>query len=81
MPVVTLDGPGQRALLINGVNGFLVHSQQGMVNTIERIAADSVLHAGLKEGAWQTAQEYAPEVIGQRLLDCYQQVLLGGSNE
>lgn len=74
-PVIALDGPGQRAIIINGANGFLVANQQEMATKIEEVANDSVLHARMREGARKTALEYAPEVIGVRLLDCYWQML------
>jgi len=70
-PVVAVDGPGQRDIVKNGVNGFIVDSQQQMVQIIKQIAADHDLLEALKDGALKTATRYSPAVLTKRLLQVY----------
>lgn len=75
-PVVAIDGPGQRGIITNGENGFIVHNVSEMKNVVVEIACDPVLHQKLQQGAWQTAREYNPHVCVQKLLLVYEQQLL-----
>lgn len=70
-PVVSLNGPGQRDIIKQGINGYLVHSLQEMHHAITAIADDPQLHIALQEGALQTAQHYKPTCITRQLLDFY----------
>lgn len=70
-PVVALEGPGQGAIIRNGVNGFLVKNGQEMAEVIEHVAENPDLHEALQHGAWKTAQTYAPEVRAGELVDFY----------
>ncbi len=70
-PVVALHGPGQDSIIKNGENGYLVSSAQEMVDAIVRIAQNPDLHLSLQQGAWRTAQSYAPKVRTAELLGFY----------
>lgn len=70
-PVVALDGPGQQDVIKDGVNGFIIDSKEEMVKKIRQIAENAQLHQKLCEGAFNTAQNYAPEVLTKHLLDIY----------
>lgn len=70
-PVVALYGPGQESIIQQAENGFLVSSAQEMVDAIMKIAHNPDLHLQLQRGAWQTAQNYAPQVRTQELIGFY----------
>ena len=79
-PVVAIDGPGQRDIVRNGDNGFLVHSIQEMGVVVTRIAHDAALHKKLCCGAQETAHRYNPATITQQLIGLYKNAMekLGG---
>jgi len=70
-PVIAIDGPGQRDIVHNGFNGFIVGSKKEMVQKIKQIADDGNLLISLKNGALQTAQSYSPMALTSRLLQVY----------
>ena len=74
-PVVALHGPGQKDIIVSGVNGFLINSQQEMINVIERIANNKELHAMMCKQAVQTANNYAPDSLAHRLTEFYREIL------
>lgn len=71
VPVLALDGPGQRDIVRDGVNGFIVHSTQDMLTALSRVSQDSHLLQHLRIGALQTAQLYQPSVLTDRLINVY----------
>ena len=73
-PVIALDGPGQRDIINQGVNGFIVPGMQEIVACIKQLRMDPDLLTELDKGAHQTAQNYLPDVLVQRYVDLYQQV-------
>ncbi len=75
-PVIALDGPGQRDIIQEGINGFLVDDAQEMQQCIEMVAQNDVLHEQLQHGAWCTAQHYTQEIITKKLIDFYYQMCL-----
>ncbi len=74
-PVVSVDGPGQRDIIRNGMNGFLVKTPQEMAEVIMQIRQDKDLHMLLQEYAWRTSRFYMPQVMGDRLTEFYGTVL------
>jgi 1,2-diacylglycerol 3-alpha-glucosyltransferase len=72
LPVIALDGPGQRDIIRNGVNGFLVYSAEHAALMIKVISAHGDLYAQLTAGAIKTAASYTPEYIVSRLLEFYE---------
>jgi glycosyltransferase involved in cell wall biosynthesis len=72
--VIAFDGPGQRDIVRDGVNGFLVASATQMREKIERIAQDPGLRERLGVGAQETARSYYPEQTVSRLSLFYSQV-------
>jgi glycosyltransferase involved in cell wall biosynthesis len=74
VPVIAVDGPGQRDIIINGVNGFIIKNAQDAARTIINIAHDTALHEKLITGALATAQNYHADIITQRLLDFYHSI-------
>ncbi|HXW85703.1 MAG TPA: glycosyltransferase [Candidatus Bathyarchaeia archaeon] len=73
-PVIALDGPGQRDIVQEEYNGFLVDSMNHMQYCIEMVAQDGALHKKLQQGAWQTAHRYTQEAVTQKLVDFYYQL-------
>ena len=77
-PVIAVDGPGQRDVIQNGKNGFLVKSEYQMAKKIECIAKNIDLYGKMQDNAWRTAQKYAPKyLIGQ--LEAYYSQIIGGN--
>lgn len=74
-PVVSVDGPGQRDIIRNGMNGFLVRNQAEMAEVIVQIKKDKDLHSLLQEYAWRTSRFYMPQVMGERLTQFYSTLL------
>jgi glycosyltransferase involved in cell wall biosynthesis len=75
LPVVALDGPGQRDIIRNGINGFIVNNAQQAAVAIKRIAKNRVFHAKLSSSARITAQDYQINTIVNQLLTFYQTTL------
>ena len=71
-PVIALDGVGQRDVIKDGENGFIVHSPDEMRDRIERVASDEALYNKLQRGAWQTAQSYDPKRLVNQIIALYE---------
>jgi len=74
-PVVALHGPGQKDIIIDGENGFLVDSKETMKQCIEKIAHDPELHQKLKSGAFKTAQKYSSSMFAEKIIKCYEHLV------
>lgn len=75
VPVIALDGPGQRDIVHNGYNGFIVHCAEEMYEKIIEISQNYSVHEQLQIGAWQTAQKYRSQDIVKKMLNFYNQTL------
>lgn len=73
-PVIAFDGPGQRDIVHDGVNGFLVANLAQMREKIESVAQDPSLHARFCSGAHHTALAYYPPHTAARLASFYAQI-------
>lgn len=71
LPVVALQGPGQEDIVRNGVNGYLVHSQEEMCAALTIIAGDAQLFNQLSTQAIATAQQYAATPLTHKLVAFY----------
>ncbi len=71
-PVIALDGVGQRDIICEGQNGFLVADQEDMRNKIMAAVGDVELYTKLQRAAWQTAQRYHPEEIVKAVVALYE---------
>jgi len=74
-PIVAIDGPGQRDIVVDGFNGFLCQSEDQMIEKIISIAKNKELHDGLTDNALQTGRQYHPALMTQRLIKLYHDVL------
>lgn len=70
-PVVALEAPGVQDIVVNGINGFMVHTQKEMITTIASIIHDPILYQALQQNAWRTAQNYCPKKRALQLIKVY----------
>jgi len=75
LPVIALNGPGQRDIIMQDVNGYIVNSQEEMLVYINRMGHSAVHYQQLSAGAFDTAQRYYPKYITQKLLLLYDELL------
>ncbi|HEV2917137.1 MAG TPA: glycosyltransferase [Candidatus Babeliales bacterium] len=73
LPVVALDGPGQRDIVIHNYNGFIVDSIAHMAHTIQDIMDNALLYKQLREGALYTAARYKKSAYTDALVQVYTQ--------
>lgn len=71
VPVIALDGPGQRDIIRNSSNGFIVTDINHAAVIIETIINSTVLHNQLIVGSYETARNYYPHITAEKLLDFY----------
>lgn len=74
-PVVCLDGAGQRDIVQQGINGFIVNNADEMITIIQKISQNKQLYDSLSGQAWKTAQNYTPEHMARQLIDFYSRFL------
>lgn len=73
VPVIALDGPGQRDIIENGINGFIIKDAAEAAKKISAIAHDPKLFGQLIIGAHTTAQNYYADKIANELVKLYAQ--------
>ncbi len=74
-PVLALDGPGQRDIIVQGNNGFIAHDAREMIAYISQIARDKSFHETLQYNAWHASQRYTPDHITEKLLAFYETIM------
>lgn len=74
LPVIAVDGPGQRDIIQNGYNGFMVEHEQEMASKLRILAHDTILLGILSEGARTTSARFGSAVCTKRLVDFYKKV-------
>lgn len=74
-PVIALDGPGQRDIIINEENGFLCNFESEMIEKISLIENDKELLKKLKLGAIKTAKQYHPTITTNKLIELYKSLI------
>ena len=74
-PVIALDGPGQRDIIKDGVNGFLCSFETEMIEKIMLVESDKKLHKHLRTGALESAREYHPTITTNKLIDLYKKLI------
>lgn len=77
LPVVTLDGGGNRDIVQNGYNGFLLKEadEKKFAQKIQEIIDNPDLYQKLREGALLTAQNFGMDAYAERLIELYRGVL------
>jgi len=75
VPVVAVDGPGQRDIIVNEVNGFIVKDAADAAEKISIIAHNPAVLQQLIAGAQTTAQKYHADCVVQQLLTAYRNTM------
>jgi len=73
-PVVAVDGPGQRDIIKQGENGFIVDSQKEMLQKIKQIADNDDLFAKLRKCSIATANTYSPQQRTKQVVQIYEKL-------
>ncbi len=78
VPVVALDAPGVREVVVDGVNGTLLHDESldafvAALHAMARLPAEQIVL--LQEGARRTARDFSQEVTAARALVLYAGIL------
>jgi glycosyltransferase involved in cell wall biosynthesis len=73
LPVVALDGPGQRDIIHQGQNGFLVSSRQEIKQVLHVVSNDRHMYSRMQHAARETALRYCPFFLTQALVKFYRQ--------
>lgn len=80
-PVIALHGPGQRDIIEQGKNGFLVHSPQEMVTYLEHLNNNRHEISLLQHRAFETSHTYTAKKILEDTLRFYQNILEQKNNK
>jgi len=82
LPVVTLDGKGNRDLIIQGENGFMIYNQdpKEFANTIKMIWENKELYAKLSENGIKFAQKNDINNYISNLIEYYNDLLKGNNS-
>jgi len=75
VPVIALDGPGQRDIIRQGKNGFIVYSMQEMIDLIRKLAQKNSDLKQMHYSAWQTARRYKTSCLTTHLIKFYKQII------
>ncbi len=70
-PVLAFDGPGQRDIIKQGNNGYIVADEHEMIEKIKILQRDHAELKRLSQQAFATAQSYHPSMLVKRLLAFY----------
>jgi len=76
-PVIAVDGAGQRDIIEQGKNGFIVENMDEMVQTICKLSYDAYKLECMSEHAWQTAHGYKTSHLTASLVKTYKQIVKG----
>ena len=71
LPVVALDAPGARDIIENGVNGFLVDSEEQMKEKIEQLVSNLFQYQKIKQATCKTALGYQSALVGSKIVELY----------
>ncbi len=70
-PVIALDGAGQRDIIDQGKNGFILKNMSEMIKTIEYLAQHKTFLDKLSHNAWRTSHRYQIKSIVKNIVDFY----------
>lgn len=73
-PVVALDGIGQRDIIKEGYNGFMVKDASHMAHIVHKIISNHIGYNTLQQQARESVGRYAPRNIVEQLLKVYKMV-------
>lgn len=72
LPIIALNAPAQQESIVDGVNGFLVHSEHEMKMTIELLVSDAHLYNATSQKASEMSRTYHPEAFVHAVITAYQ---------
>lgn len=76
LPVVAVDAPGNRDVVIDDVNGLLVtNTVDDLAEGMKRLIESTSLCRRLAEGAAETAEAYSAATLTHQLVDLYQDAI------
>jgi glycosyltransferase involved in cell wall biosynthesis len=73
LPVVSLDGKGNRSLIKDGENGFMLDNQnpEAFADAIEKVVSDKKVYAAMSANAAAFAKKYDIEEYVNKLINLY----------
>lgn len=74
-PVLALDGAGQRDIIEQGKNGFILNSMPAIIDCIEKLCNDVTMLKKLSYNSWQTAKRYKIDNVSIHLVEFYKQFI------
>lgn len=74
LPIVTLNGKGNKDLIINDYNGYMIEREDSKIfaNMIQKVLENKNLHQKLSNNAIEFAQKYSLDNYIDKLFDIYQ---------
>lgn len=72
LPVIALDGPGQRDSIQDGENGYVVEDAKAMAQTIQRLLSDTEQYQAMRKHAWESARNFDPSFLCDQLIGVYE---------
>jgi glycosyltransferase involved in cell wall biosynthesis len=76
IPVLAVRAPGAVDILTDGVDGLLTEDNiEKFANSLEKLIREPRLREKLSEGALRTSQQYSIDVISDRMLNLYREII------
>lgn len=76
VPVLAVKAPGAVDILTDGVDGLLVDNDvEKLANALEKIIREPELREKLSRGALKTSEKYSIDIISERMLNLYREVI------
>ena len=79
IPVLAVRAPGAMDILTDGVDGLLTENTENNVeqfaNALEKLIREPELREKLSQGALKTSEQYSINVISERMLNLYREVI------
>ena len=71
VPVVSLTGPGQDDIVVNGINGYLVDHESDMLETLNYLETNRDVLQNLGLNAYKTSLNFDPTSLTIKLVEIY----------
>ncbi|HBY56257.1 MAG TPA: hypothetical protein DEG96_00075 [Candidatus Atribacteria bacterium] len=76
VPVLAVKAPGAVDILTNGRDGLLVDNDvKQFAETLEKIIREPELRENLSKGALKTSEQYSIDIVSERMLNLYREVI------
>jgi len=76
IPVLAVRAPGAVDILTDGVDGLLTENNiEQFANALEKLIREPELRETLSQGALKTSEQYSINVISERMLNLYREVI------